>query len=115
MRPALLLALLLLAACQSRRAPPGHARVVLANCRCADGTRTTDPSPVLSLDVSQTPDRAEYRVELVDRTGRRRASGSATREGTMVTYKVPVRLSAGLYLVRLDDVREYRLIIQRAE
>jgi hypothetical protein len=114
MRAATVLALLLLAACQPRRAPPKHTRVVLVNCRCADGTPTHDPSPVLSLDASEIREVSQYQVEVVDRAGRRRAYGRAVRDGKFVDFKVPVRLSPGSYFVRLNDVREYRLIVQAA-
>ena len=94
---------------------PADRRVVvpLGNCRCGDVARTQEHSPVLLVDVQTLPVRPVYRVEVIDSTGRAVASGIASRstEDTLL-FQIGGHLAEGVYMVRIDDLREMALRVE---
>ena len=70
----------------------------------------------LSLDATGLPALADYRVEVVDETGRAAFAGSAARHGTRIGAAVPGGLREGRYFIRVygqELLREYGLRVTR--
>ncbi len=70
----------------------------------------------LSLDATGLPATADYRVEVVDETGRAALAGAGARRGARIVLAAPKGLSAGRYFIRVYGqglLREYGLAVTR--
>jgi hypothetical protein len=112
---ATLLSAAMIVACRSEPVA-SRACVELVTDRCGDGAFTTDPAPILLLDVALLPQHPSYGIELVDRGGLLMFNASATRvQRDRAIFPVPVPLKRGVYFVRVMEdrqlVREFRLTV----
>jgi anti-sigma factor RsiW len=106
----------------SGREPSDVAHATLISVRSGDGIARAAAarSLVLDLDASLLPARPEYRMQMVDHSGREVWAGAVRIDGPMLRVRVDRRMGRGRYWVRLygrpdggdDLLREYGLEIE---
>lgn len=102
---------------RAMRARPAAAEIVLEATRGVNSSTAPAGAPLhLSLDATGLPPLAEYRVEVVDETGRGVLGTSAAPIGGRLPVAAPGGLDPGHYFVRVYGgalLREYALTVTR--